>query len=365
MFSMIRWCAVIALTFYTSMLYLSVPLALAGYAQCVFLIFAVFFLSYQIHTLEGHIQLPIAIAECKMPLTLRFYVTNRGIFPYTKLKYCLEQGSRFLKKRKKKWLCGRAVQPGIGSYDYTAIFQNYGSYELRLKKIRVYDLTGLFYFDKKINSRGMVQVFPQIQEIGIHLSEAVRSFFGDAEVYDDFRPGYDSSEPFGFRPFQNGDKIQSVHWKLSVKADELLVKEDSMPKACPVVFFLEYRAGARQQENHANAYLVVLASISFSLMDAGCPHYIAWYSDSRKDVVRLRVDDEESLYLFLSCYLQESFPATAPGLQENYEEKYRGERCLHTLWLDESLKLKKDREVIGEFHAKGWEKNLQELEIFL
>ena len=40
--------------------------------------------------------------------------------------------------------------------------------------------------------------------------------------------GYDPSELFDVREFQNGDRLQSVHWKLSARTDELMVKELSL-----------------------------------------------------------------------------------------------------------------------------------------
>ena len=69
--------------------------------------------------------------------------------------------------------------------------------------------------------------------------EHTRNFFGEAEIYDDFHPGDDPSEIFGVREFRAGDKMQSIHWKLSAKSDDLLVRENSQPKACPLVFLLE------------------------------------------------------------------------------------------------------------------------------
>lgn len=73
----------------------------------------------------------------------------------------------------------------------------------------------------------------------MHVSEHTRNFFGEADVYDDFHPGDDPSEIFGVREFRAGDKMQSIHWKLSAKSDDLLVRENSQPKACPLVFLLE------------------------------------------------------------------------------------------------------------------------------
>ncbi len=219
--------------------------------------------------------------------------------------------------------------------------------------------------DKTVNSSSNVQVLPKMQEIEVHLTEAVRNFYGDADSYDDFRPGHDNSELFQIRAFQNGDKIQSVHWKLSAKLDELLVKEDSMPKACPVVFMLDYTRNRKGDEGKVSAYLVVLASISFSLMDAGCPHYMVWYSGARKDAVRLRVDDEESLYVFLSCYLEEERLDSVPSLEEAYREKYKGEHFLYLLRLNGRLELYKNQDLIVSFSKGDWEQQLDGLALLL
>ena len=164
---------------------------------------------------------------------------------------------------------------------------------------------------------------------------------------------------------QSGDKIQSVHWKLSAKLDELLVKENSLPKACPVVLFLDYKSDKQKKAEKVNAYLVILASISFSLMDAGCAHYAVWYSNRHEDLIRVRIDDEESLYLFLSGYLEDTFQKQEKELREAYQEKYRGENYLFTLQLDERLQLLKNGERILRFHVENWKTELNELEIIL
>ncbi len=365
MLSILRWGGVIALTFYTSLLYRSIPLALAGYVQIVLLVAAGLFLLYRMRTFSGRMHIPVSVAECGHDLTVRFVVENKSFLPCPKFRICLEQGSYFLINRRRKWISGGMALAGENSYDYSIRFQNYGSYRLRLVKIRIYDFTGLFYLNQTVNSCGSVQIFPEIQETGVHLTEAVRNFCGEADVYDDFRPGHDSSELYGFRPFCKGDRIQGIHWKLSARMDELLVKEVSMPKACPVVFLLDYRPAGQRDEKKVNVYLALLAGISFSMMDAGCPHYVSWYSGRMRDVVRVRVDDEESLYLFLGCYLEETFQDTGRNLPEAYREKYRGEYCLHTLLLNESLELRKNRDKIAEFNRKDWKEQLRGLELVL
>lgn len=356
---------VTAALFYISVLYKSTSLIMFGYACTVLLILACLFLIYRVHTISCGITFPISIAECGKPLTARIIIENKGILPCLKFQCLLEQKNHFLRGRHKEWLQGGNARSGNNSFDYSLVIEDYGSYEVMLKKVRIYDLTGLFYVNKKIQCSGYVQVLPSMQEIGVHISEAARNFFGEAEVYDEFRAGDDHSELFQVREFRSGDKIQSIHWKLSAKQEELLVKEDSLPKACPVVLFLNYRHRKQSRPEKVNAYLVILASISFSLMDAGCAHYAAWYSNRREDLIRVRVDDEESLFLFLSGYLQETFQKQEQDLRQLYQEKYKGENYLFAFQLDERLRLLKNGERIIRFHLEDWKKELEGLEIIL
>lgn len=365
---MIRMILGIVLTgaaFYVSVLYKSTSMVVLGYAGAVLLVMAGIFLVWRVRTVQGRLTIPISIAECGKPLTLRILLENRSFLPCLHFQCQVELASRFLRKKKKRWLQGGLAAAGENSYDYSLLLEDYGSYEVRLKKVRVYDLTGLFYIQKTVESSGCVQVLPKMQEIGVQLTEAVHSFFGDADVYDPYRPGDDHSELFQIRPFQNGDRLQRVHWKLSARLDELLVKEDSRPKACPVVFLLHYDSSRQRKMENVNAYLVILASISFSLMDSGCPHYVAWYGSRNGDLVRMRVDDEESLYLFLSCYLEETFEKHIPDLEQAYREKYRGENYLFLLQLDERLRLFKNGDKIAAFDTAAWLKELSRLNIIL
>lgn len=357
--------AVTGVLFYISVLYKSTSLIMFGYACTALLILAFLFLIYRMHTIRCGISFPISIAECGKPLTVRILLENRGMFPCLKFQCLLEQKNHFLRGRQKEWLQGGGAASGNNSFDYSLVIEDYGSYEVVLKKVRIYDLTGLFYVNKTIRCSGYVQVFPRMQEIGVHISEAARNFFGEAEVYDEFRPGDDHSELFQMREFRSGDKIQSIHWKLSAKQDELLVKEDSLPKACPAVLFLDYKNEKQHRPEKVNAYLVILASISFSLMDAECAHYVAWYSNRHEDLIRVRVDDEESLFLFLSGYLQETFQKQNKDLRQLYQEKYSGDNYLFAFQIDEHLRLLKNGEKIIRFHLEDWKKELEGLEIVL
>lgn len=365
MASIVRGILFVGVFIYTSLLYHSTALAHLGYASAVLFILACVVLVLRMFLVQCEIQAPIVAAEWGQPFTVRILVRHKGVLPCPKLCFRLELSSSFSKRKKQKWLRGDTALPGENDYHFELELSDSGSYQLDLKKIRIYDLTGLFYIHKKINSRCKIQVFPKMHEIGVQLTGRVKNFSQDADVYASGRPGDDYSELFQTRPFQKGDKFRQVHWKLSAKTDELLVREGSQPLACPVVLFLDYCQKKQNSAKQANAYLVVMASISFSMMNAGCPYYAAWYSNTYQDVLRIRVDDEEGLYLFFCTYLSDTFQEETGNLPDAYKEKYRGEQyAVHLIW-NEKLELLKNGEQIEKFDGADWEDVLNRTELVL
>ena len=219
---------------------------------------------------------------------------------------------------------------------------------------------------KRLRQLASVLVLPEPVGIGVRISERTRNFYGDADVYDDFRAGLDSGEIFDVREFGKGDRIQRIQWKLSAKADTLLVREDSQPNACPLVFCLERRnVRKRRAKTQDMRDLVVAASVVFSLMDAGCAHYAAWYSAERQESVRLRIDDEESYYLFLTSYMEDCFAEAPMELMQMYDEKFRFDHPLYRLKLTADLRLVLNGAELARLNGTDWKTRLEQKELLL
>lgn len=365
MASIVRGILFTGILFYTSLLYHAAALAHLGYASAALLILSCVFLVIRLFRMQCALTTPVTVAEQGQPFTVQLLVDSKGILPCAKVWCCMELSSSFSKHKKRRWLRAGAAFPGQNRYRFTMEFGGSGNYSIQLKKIRIYDFTGLFYIHKKAGDGCRIQVFPKMREIGVQLTERVKNFSEDADVFDEHKPGNDYSELFQTRPYQKGDKFRQVHWKLSAKMDELLVREGRKPKACPVIFLLDYCQGNQKRAEDANAFLVIMASIAFSIMDQGCPYYVVWYSETQGDMVRMRVDDEEGLYLFLCLYLTETFLEEPDDLLDAYKEKYRGEQFVTVLRLNEGLELFKNGERIEKFAGVDWEKTLEGLELIL
>ena len=258
-------------------------------------VLAYLYIIIQMFLIRVKISIPIAMAEQAGSAELVTEITNRGILPVPKLRFRFRCQGSLTGKKKRFWIEGAAAARAGTTVLWNIEGNHCGSFVYSLKKIRIYDMTGLFYLTKWDRQQAELIVMPRMCEMNVRVTERARHFLGDAEVYDDKKPGPDASELFAVRPFQNGDRIQNIHWKMSAKTEELMVRENSLPLGCPVVLLVDLADWSVR----ADEVLTLAASISYALVEQKCPHYAAWYDRVERDVVRLRVDEEEDLYQFL------------------------------------------------------------------
>lgn len=307
---------------FISILYESVAFGMLGVGMVVLVLFSLVNLGVATKKVQFGVEIPLGIAEEGQPVGVHLVIRNFSRFPLRKCRVKVCYKNTLAKKGRTIWLRTGEVMRGENRMEYEVSFRETGNYEFRILRVRIYDLMGLFSIGKKVYAADHAVVLPKVWDIPVSLGEAVRNFYGDAEEYDEKRPGQDNSETFAVREYRPGDKLQSIHWKLSAKTEELMVREYSQPKACPLILFV---GGPR---------LALAASIMFSLMDAECPHYVVWQSRSENDLIRIRVSDEESYYGALVLLMQDLQEADTERLQEAYLEKFRGEHYLYALGMD-------------------------------
>lgn len=359
MISYVKAFLLIGITFYMASIYGSTSLALLSFAEIAFVVLSLVVVLYERMGVKCTLKVPISMAQQGQQVKVLLSKTKNGKPWRGRVRVVLTIQNTCLEQKK----CIRQSISGASQAAFYLTLENAGNYEISIRRIRVYDLSGLFYLTKKSVETASVVVLPTFYPVNIRLTEAVRNFVGDSEVYDTVRSGDDASETFKLRPFQDGDKLKNIHWKLSAKMEELIVRENSMPKACSTVLFLDN--GFLGKKTKTDAFIRAAASLSYSMMDMDCPHYMAWYSRRYQDLVRMRVDNEESFYEFLLYLLQDFERTEKVNLGERYREKYGAEMLLHRLMLKQNLKLYQQDLVVAELKSDDLEKSLSEMELIL
>ena len=362
MISIWNFLLIMGITLYIAFMYHSTAMMLLFYVEAA--LFVVAFISMIIRCIKirGYIEVPVGIAERGKESLVKLVITNPCLLPVNRLQALVVVHDVMRGRKKRYRMTLPAVPRGESEYIRSVSFSGTGNYEIYLKKLKMYDITGILSWSIPVKKQGAVQVMPELHVVPVRLTQATKNFYGEADVYDENQPGHDKSELFQVREYHPGDRLQNVHWKLTAKQDELIVKEYSLPKACPVILFLSYRPGKKKQLLY---FLETVSSLSFSLMDAGCPHYIAWYDGAAADVMRIRVDDEESLFYMIGVLMRVHWVRCKEDIRHRYRDKYRQEPYVWALTLDEKLQLYKEKELLTKYSGKKLSSSLGQMELLL
>lgn len=106
-------------------------------------------------------------------------------------------------------------------------FKHCGGRNLIIENYYQYDCLNLFAIKKKCHYEIPLTIYPQ--EIEINFEKLQRSLPKEGEeVYAINQKGDDPTEIYDIHKYQEGDSLKNIHWKLSAKYQEILVKENAL-----------------------------------------------------------------------------------------------------------------------------------------
>ncbi|MCR4604818.1 MAG: DUF58 domain-containing protein [Eubacterium sp.] len=120
-----------------------------------------------------------------------------------------------------------------------------GSYYVRINRIKISDWAGLIYVRKKMEpevDRSKSTVMKSLPKKTYRQKEDISGLeTGAVEAEEANRKGSDTSEVTEIREYIEGDRIRDIHWKLSAKTDELMVKVRSSMSGTDIVVVITLR----------------------------------------------------------------------------------------------------------------------------
>lgn len=314
--------------------------------------------------LSVKIRLPLAVAERdgKIPVELVFQNKSRVLLPSIEAELLYE--NRFHKKKFRRKIKAAADGKSTEKYNFFYEDPHCGKTEFKIRKIRCYDWLHLFRFRIKSSEKTELVVMPKLYEILPEITETVRFFPTESDSYDRQKSGDDPSEVFQIREYRPGDRMQRIHWKMTARTDELIVRDFSLPLGCAVVFFLQVQS-ENKTFKQADAYLDAVFSISSGLTAEGCRHYIVWYDEEEQQLLRFKMEEPEDLFVCMEAFFRMRIPEQNRELRELYEEQFPNEPYAVELTLDRELQLFKGEEMILQIDPENAQDSLQGLELIL
>lgn len=173
-------------------------------------------------TLQGYVK-----AECPLPLPLgvRAVVTCRNLHTGEETALPL------------KWSLFRT-----GRKDVSLNCHHCGKLLLAVREGGVCDPFGLFSLRILTDARAETTILPDLFSVELTMVDS-SAFRLDSDAYSPDKAGSDPGETFALREYRPGDGLRQIHWKLSEKLDQTLVRDYGLPLVNDILVLVDTSEG--------------------------------------------------------------------------------------------------------------------------
>lgn len=227
---------------------------------------------------------------------VQLVVTNKSIFPVGKAEAHIEYYNVFNNQITSFELYLPIQSKNSQRVTFQLSSKFCGIIKIRNTELVMFDPLRIFKFKTGKNIRTEVAVIPEGQDIDgtITYTDRVNE---ESDNFSEHKPGDDPSEVFDLREYIPGDKLNRIHWKLSSKKDEFIVKEFSLPIDVPCVVFLNLKC---YEDNDYtlpvfDTLVETLLSVSQFLISNERIHQVVYYNSQQRDFVQRNIENMEML----------------------------------------------------------------------
>ncbi|MEG0764800.1 MAG: DUF58 domain-containing protein [Pseudoflavonifractor sp.] len=194
-----------------------------------------------------------------------------------------------------------------------------------VRGLRICDYLGLFAFHPAPPGARKVLVLPPDLP-----PETVPYLLGRGERNPPMtiRPGGGPGEDYDLRPYRPGDPLRSVHWKLSAKTGDLVVRETLEPLPTTIVLTLDLFGSPEDLDRSMDRF----DAVSRGLIGEEAPHFLHWADPVTGALCTRRIACQKDLRACQWALMSAPAPKTGPEAGE-LPLRAPGElgriRCLH------------------------------------
>lgn len=185
-----------------------------------------------------------------------------------------------------------------GSGEYTLESAFCGCIECAAESLWCYDLFGVL--PVKLHCKQKMRILVMPDTFPVEVSSVLTQSRMEASDYSPDRKGYDRSETFQLREYVPGDSLQQIHWKLSSKLGNLIVRDASLPVDREMMVFLD-QTHLERTPQQTDALLEAVVSVSQALTEAGLPFTLAWNKDT---ILSYEINSSDRLMEAVSALLK-------------------------------------------------------------
>ena len=219
--------------------------------------------------------------------------------------------------------------------------------EAGVKNVKVCDAFGIFSFRVKKERQSITMLVPPSSAAPERDIKIIPQNVLDSDIYSNVQKGDDRSQVFEVREYRDGDDMRRIHWSLSSKLDELIVKEYSKPidERCTILLETSlYSGDVIEIKERGDMLLSEFVSISKRLLDRVQRFSVLFYSQQRSGLLVFEAEKLEDISVVMKSFLSEQPPITPMCSLDAYLSDYPNSSTVYYIY---------DSSVSGEMSIPG------------
>jgi len=216
-------------------------------------------------------------------------VVNPSVLISMDVKFLLNSENEFYGESGKTKISVPARARGTYEKQLPIEYSMSGRYHFYVDSITVRDFLGIISLKKKVKASAEVDVIPQFDTMAKEKMTDMSK--GMTESEETMKKGHDLSEVSDVREYIPGDRLMSIHWKLSAKRDILMVKDRVSMSDQQMVMLTELCGTPEQMDE--------ILSLSYNVANAFIADQIfvrfLWWSTERGEFIERRLMSRDDL----------------------------------------------------------------------
>lgn len=187
---------------------------------------------------------------------------------------------------------------------FSIVSDHCGIVNLKVVSVHVYDFLKLFSCRVKPHKTHEITVLPELYPL--NSSKAYTMINSeDSDLFSKHKSGDDPSEIFVLKDYVPGDKPNRIHWNLSLKHDELIVRHYSQPISTSILLILDFCGKPDQDADVLDTAAEIAFSIAFFFSENSIPFNLVYYSCKMNKITLESISDEIDATIVIKRILAE------------------------------------------------------------
>lgn len=189
--------------------------------------------------------------------------------------------------------------------DFAISDQRCGRLDVEIDSVRVGDPLGIFLRTIEptsivIENSAHIYVMPEIGDMEISPVD-LEHYDMESYRFAEGKVGTDTSETVGIRDYEPGDNIRTIHWKLSAKTGDTVVREPGYPVDNRLMILVDKSIGADSAlddgiKNDIEKTTEFALTMSLALVKRELSHSVGWFDALTNSFVCEVISVEDDVY---------------------------------------------------------------------